>query len=528
MSDSGSGSGFLPGSKRGGDSRDPAHRHGSLLIRNARVLTLDDAGREWPRADIVIENGVICALGPDAGDAWPRPFARTIDGAGLLAMPGLVNAHFHSPGNLLKGSLPGLPLELFMLHEVPPLADSRAPGRLGYVGTMLGAVEMLRRGVTAVHDDAFHVPVATEESIDAIMQAYADAGIRATVAIDQPNVVEYDKYPFLRDLLPADVVRAMDAAPRQSGAELIALYRGFIDRWHGTYDDRLRSAVSCSAPQRVTPDYFAGLSALSREYDLPFNVHVLETKLQRVLGTQKYGKSLVRYVHDLGFLDERMLVIHAIWVDDDDIRLLAESGCTVAHNPVCNLRLGSGVMPFRRLHQAGVPICLGSDEATVDDSINLWFVAKTAALLHTIASPEYRDWPSAGEVLHALTRGGARAMRQEGRLGQLAPGCAADLALLDLDTLPFTPLNDLTRQLVLCEDGSSVRFTIVAGRVVFADGRVTTVDEKALRAEARALLAAQREPLTRARSQARRLEPHYREMYVRAARQDVGLDRWIR
>jgi cytosine/adenosine deaminase-related metal-dependent hydrolase len=499
----------------------------SLLIRGARVLTMDDARHEWPRADVVIENGVIAAVGPDAARGWPRPFARTIDGDGLLAMPGLINAHFHSPGNLLKGSLDGLPLELFMLYEVPPLADTGAGGRLGYVGTMLGALEMLRRGITAVHDDAFHVPVATETSIDAIMQAYLDAGIRATVAIDQPNIVEYDKYPFLRELLPDDVVRAMDAAPRQTGPELLALYRYLIDRWHGAESGRLHAAVSCSAPQRVTRDYFAGLSALSREHDLPFNIHILETKLQRVLGAEKFGKSLVRYVHDLGFLDERMMVIHAIWIDDDDIRLLADAGCTVAHNPVCNLRLGSGVMPFYRLRKAGVPICLGTDEATVDDSINLWFVAKTAALLHTIANPEYRDWPTAGETLRALTRGGARALRQPDRLGQLGPGCAADVALIDLDTLAFTPLNDLERQLVFCEDGSSVRFTIVAGRVVFEDGRITTVDERALRAEARELMTAQRAPLTRAREQASRLEPYYREMYLRAATRDVGMERWV-
>ncbi len=503
----------------------PAHE--SLVIRGARVLTMDDDGREWPRADIVVEDGVIGAVGPDCARTWPRPFARTVEGDGLLAMPGLINAHFHSPGTLLKGSLDGMPLELFMLHEVPPLADSGSVGRQGYVGTMLGAMEMLRRGITAVHDDAFHVPVATEESIDAIMQAYADAGIRATVAIDQPNVVEYDKYPFLRELLPDDIVRAMDSAPRQSTVELLALYRHLIGRWHGAENGRLRAAVSCSAPQRVTRDYFAGLSALSRAHDLPFNVHILETKLQRVLGAEKFGKSLVRYVHDLGFLDERMMVIHAVWIDDDDIRLLADAGCTVAHNPVCNLRLGSGAMPFDALRQAGVPLCLGTDEATVDDSINLWFVAKTAALLQTIATPEYRKWPSAGEVLHALTRGGARAMRQEGRLGQLAPGCAADLALLDLDTLAFTPLNDLKRQLVFCEDGSSVRYTIVAGRVVFEDGRVTTVDERTLRAEARALMAAKREQLASAGDDARRLEPYYRQMYLRAAAQDVGLDRWL-
>ena len=497
-----------------------------LLIRDARVLTLDEADREWPRADIVIEGGLITALGPDAGAAVHAD--RVIEAQGMLAMPGLINAHFHSPGNLLKGSLDGLPLELFMLYEVPPLAqsgDAVAAARMPYVRTMLGAMEMLRRGITAVHDDAFHVPIATVEGIDAIMQAYADAGIRATVAIDQPNIVEYDKFPFLKDLLPESERRAMDAAPRQSGEELLALYGHLIGRWHGASGGRLAAAVSCSAPQRVTADYFRGLSELSRRHDLPFNIHVLETRLQRVLGEEKFGKSLLRYVHDLGLLDERMMVIHAIWVDDADIELLAGSGCTVAHNPVCNLRLGSGVMPFYKLRAAGVPMCLGSDEASVDDTTNMWLVGKMAALLHTLGSNESRDWPAAGEVLGMLTRGGARALRRAHRSGQLAIGFDADVILLELDTLNFTPLNDLRRQLVFCEDGSSVRTTIVAGTVVYENGRLAGIDEAALRAEARALLLASAEARAAARQQAARLEPYYREMIRRADGYDVGFSR---
>ena len=116
-------------------------------------------------------------------------------------------------------------------------------------------------------------------------------------------------------------------------------------------------------------------------------------------------------------------------------------------------------------------------------------------------------------------------MRRERRIGQLAPGFAADLILLDLDTAAFTPLNDLRRQLVFCEDGGSVRCTIVAGRVVYEDGRVTTVDEKAIRAEARALMAGYRETLARAGREADRLAPYYREMYLQAAGRDVGLHR---
>lgn len=499
----------------------------SLLIRGAQVLTLDDAGHEWPRADIAIAGGRITAIGPGAGSEPARGFDRVIDAEGLIAMPGLVNAHFHSPGNLMKGMLPGYPLEVFMLHEVPPLAPSGDPTRVAYVRTMLGALEMLRRGITAVHDDAYHVPVASVESIDAIMRAYEDAGIRATVAIDQPNVVEYDKYPYLEALLPAPERSAMREAPRQSGAELLALYGHLIDRWHGAANGRLAAAVSCSAPQRVTPDYFAGLSALSKRHDLPFNIHVLETKLQRVLGIEKYGKSLLRYVHDLGLLDERMMVIHAIWIDAADIALLAAAGCTVAHNPVCNLRLGSGVMPYRALRAAGVPICLGTDEMNTDDSVNLWFVAKLAALLHTLETPDYTQWPVPAEILHAATRGGARALRRERDLGQLGVGCVADIVLLDRDSVAFTPLNDLRRQLVLCEDGASVRTTLVDGRVVFDNGRITTVDEAALRTELRELMGGYRQQLESAGRDAQRLEPFYRAMYAQAAAQDVGMSRWL-
>ena len=503
-------------------------RDGALVIRDAHVLTLDDGGREWACADLVIDGARIAALGPGAAAAWRGPVARTIDARGQLAMPGLINAHFHSPGNLMKGCLPGMPLELFMLHEVPPLAadaGSAEAQRLPYVRTMLGALEMLRRGITAVHDDAYHVPVATREGIDAICHAYADSGIRATVAIDQPNVPEVDKLPFLAELLTPGQRDALDAAPRQSSAELLALYDHLITRWHGAADGRLAAAVSCSAPQRVTDDYFRGLSALSRRHDLPFNVHILETRLQRVLGEVKHGKSLVRHVHDLGLLDERMMVIHAIWIDDADIALLARAGCTVAHNPVCNLRLGSGVMPWRALREAGVPLALGTDEMNTDDTVNLWAVAKTAALLQTLTDADDRRWPAAAEFLHAAPRGGARAMRRANDLGQLAVGAQADVILLDLDTHAFTPLNDLTRQLVYCEDGSSVRSSIVAGRVVFEDGRVAGVDERALRAEARALMAGCREQMARAGREASALEPAYRAMLERAAREPVPMSR---
>ena len=218
------------------------------IIRNARVLTMDPQGTEHARATVTVQDDVITAV--DAGDS-PRPArpadVREIEGAGHLVMPGLVNAHFHSSVNHLKGSLDSLPLELFMLYESPSDAAVMDP-RAVYVRTMLGALEMLKSGVTAVLDDAFFVPAPTAAAIDAVMQAYADSGIRATLALDQPNVAEIDKLPFLGDLLPP-ALRARAAAPPVMDADgLLGCYQHLLSRWHGAAEGRLRAAVSCSAP----------------------------------------------------------------------------------------------------------------------------------------------------------------------------------------------------------------------------------------------------------------------------------------
>jgi len=496
------------------------------LIKNAHVLTMDEHDQEYERADILIQGTKISRISQDIVLADGND-VEIINASGMVVMPGLVNGHIHSPGNLQKGTLDGMPLELFMLYEVPPLSDSPPSPRMNYIRTMIGIMEMLKAGVTSVHDDAYYVPYPTTDTIDGLMQAYADSGIRVAATLDQPNVIEYEKYPFLYEILPAEIRKKMEDAPIPSKEDLLSLYQYFIDNWHGTYQGRVKTAVSISCPQRVEVDYFKALSEISTEKDLPFNMHILETKLQRVLGEEKYGKSLVKYVDDLGLLNERVMVIHAIWVDDEDIDILAQSGCTVAHNPGCNLRLGSGVMPYRKLRDAGIPICLGSDEAIAEDTANMWSIGKLAATIHTLADPDYRNWPRAEEILWHLTRGGARAMRNQDHVGMLAPGYEADLILLDLNTLHFTPLNDLHRQLVYCEDGSSVRMVMVAGEIVARDGEILTVDEEAIKAEARELMQEYSKELKRAEQAAEKLLPYYHEMYMRAARRDVGMNRWV-
>ena len=183
-------------------------------------------------------------------------------------------------------------------------------------------------------------------------------------------------------------------------------------------------------------------------------------------------------------------------------------------------------MPFRPLRDRNVPIALGSDERSADDAVNLWAVLKQAGLVHQIADPDYTAWPKPIELLRAATSGGARGMRVP-NLGRIEVGCLADIILLDPDSLPFTPMNDLRHQLVYSHNGSSVRTSIVAGQVVMRDGRVLTVDEAALRKEIRERQAEINADVAATTRAADRLEPYWRAMYQRAAAVDVGFTRWV-
>jgi 5-methylthioadenosine/S-adenosylhomocysteine deaminase len=374
------------------------------------------------------------------------------------------------------------------------------------------------------------MPYPTPEIIDAVMQAYADCGIRASVALDQPELPERDKLPYTSGSQDQAFRAAMGSVAPMGASGLLEMYDHLISTWHGAAGGRLTAAVSISAPQRVTPEYFAQLDDLSRTHHIPLFAHMLETKVQRTLATEQArftGRSLVRYTADLGLLNDRTNVIHAVWVDDEDLELIAAAGAVVAHNPVSNLRLGSGVAPYRRMRELGITTCLGVDEAICDDSCNLWGVVKMAGLIHNITGLDSDLWPTAREVLDSLWNGGAASLLRRGELGAVREGYLADLAVLDLHSHAFTPLNDLRGQLVYCESGSSVRLTMVDGRVVFEDGRVSSVDETALLAEARELFAQKLPAVSRARAEAGEVFPHFQSIVRRAAAADVGMNRWV-
>ncbi len=498
----------------------------SVLFREVYVYDAAAPNAMTGPTDVLVEGDRIAAV-----RAVPDPLgARVVEGGGRhLLVPGLINAHFHSTANHLKGSVRSLPLELFMLYESPAEPALTPTPREAYLRTMLGAIEMLQRGITCVQDDAFMMPFPEPEIIDAVASAYRDSGIRAFMALDQPELPEAEKLPFVGEL--DEAVRKVLTAPAPAPSwQLLEMYQHLIETWHGAADDRIRAAVSISAPQRVSLEYFAALDDLAERHGLPLYAHMLETKVQRTLMTEQPrfdGRSVVGYTARAGLLKPHTNVIHAVWVDDADLDAIAAAGATVVHNPVSNLRLGSGVAPWRSFLERGIPVALGTDEAICDDTINVWTVAKTAGLIHNISGLDSDEWPTPAEILDALWPGGARAVRREDDLGVIAPGMLADLALVDLHTVAFTPLNDLREQLVHCEDGRGVVLTMVGGSVVAENGQVTTVDEEAILNEARELFAAKRSALNAARDVAEHLLPAYQHIVRRAAATDVGFSRWV-
>jgi 5-methylthioadenosine/S-adenosylhomocysteine deaminase len=498
--------------------------HERLLIRGARLLDLSSPDAMSGPVDIVVDGGAIVAL--TASSREPISGVRVIDAAGSLAMPGLVNAHFHSSGSFNRGLVDNLPLELFMLYELPPFDFGPFPAELYRARVLLGAIEMLKTGVTAVLDDPIYSPAASEETVDAVMGAYRDCGLRATVTIYQPNTKEHSWFPYAEELLPGDILERLEREHVPSTDALMAAYESFVRRWHGAEGGRLRCGVSCSAPQRATDEYMLRLHALARRERLPFNLHIYESKVQRVAGDVLHGGSLVRHVRDLGVLDDLSVIAHAVWVDDTDIADIAQAGSVVVHSPSGNLRCGSGIMPYRKLREAGVPVALCTDEATVEDTSSLWNVGRLAALLHKIDHPDHATWPTAAEILDSMTGAGAAAMGLRNEIGLLRVGARADIILIDLDGPVYTPFVNLPNHLVYGEDGRSVWLVIVDGRVVAREGRVLTVDEKAVRDQVRGLMPGWLDALKPAERWAERLRPAFEEVVRRCAVADTGINRW--
>lgn len=462
-------------------------RPAPTVFRGGLVLAPDESGALTPRrADVRVEDATIAEVGVievARGD-------EVIEAAGKLIMPGLINGHFHSWEALLKGRYDNMPLEIWMLYAYP-LADYPAlSSRLIYLRTLLNAAEALKSGVTSVVDDVVELPGLFSsagqdmDSLAAVFDAYQTIGIRATCSGHVLDRSLLDTMPYVDELLPPKLVAHARMFEPPSVSQYLDFSREAIRRFHGRAG-RLRYMVAPSGPQRCSDELLTRAHALAAEHDLAYHLHLLETRLQGQVGALQLGKSLVQHLHDLGVLDERATFAHGIWVSESDMELLGGAGCSVIHNAISNLKLGAGIAPLRALLAAGVNVGLGTDGCGSNDTPRLFDVMRVAGLVHKLETPDYEKWPSAHDILFAATRGSAMSARMGEVTGSIEVGKAADLVLVDLGTLSFTPCNDIVRQLVYCENGSSVRAVMVDGRLLVRDGILLTIDEADLLAELR-------------------------------------------
>ncbi len=449
------------------------------------VLTLDAASTVLDSADVLVEDGVISAVGKLDGPSIDH-CDRIIEAESRLLVPGLVNAHTHSPANLIQGTGDRLSHPAFMWMNQAYTAH-KTPREI-YISAMLGCVQMLLSGTTAAID---HFPgqAFSAEDVDAVLSAYRDSGMRVVLGLRFYDEGFDDIAP--RDgTIPKDLaqeIRSLNPLQPMPLQDVRDLMVDAIDRWHGA-DGRLGVFPSPSNPERCTDGGLIMCQELAERYDLGIHTHLLETRVQSDIAQRKYGCTMVEHLARLGLLTHRLSCAHTIWVDEQDIEMLAESGAVVVHNPESNLKIGAGIAPIVDMAARGVTIALGTDGAGTNDNLIMHEAMRLAAILHRPANASRQSWFSANDVLRMATHGGAAALCQGGRIGSIETGNRADLVLYRLDAPWWIPVNDPTSQLVFAENGSSVDTVIVDGRVVVEGGRVTAFDAKAVCEEAKPMM----------------------------------------
>ncbi len=479
------------------------------LLKNGMVMTLNAADEIIENCDLLIEGDEIKAIGKNIES---RPGDEIIDCSNKLIMPGIVNSHFHSQENLFKGYIDNLPLELWMLYTYPALEYGPFTPRLIYLRTMLGIIGMIKAGVTSVQDDFHEIPFATVEGESAAIQAYVDAGLRANVSMTEITNHLCDMLPYLREIMPKDIQEKIPG-PRSS-EEIYRTQEEIIQKWNGV--DDVKVVVSPGAPQRCSTEHLQKMFKLAEKYDIPYHIHICETRAQRITGREFYGSSITRYAYETGILDARTTIAHNIWLDEQDIECYIKSGVNAVHNPVSNLKLGSGIMPLLKLQEAGINICLGTDGMSSNDTYNMFEVMKETALLHKITQPDYKKWPTSDMVLTMATKNAARSLMRQNEIGSLEPGKKADMLIVDLHSEAFGPYtipSTVKNHLVYCENGSSINMSIIKGKIVMKDHEILTIDEKALLAELRDMVPQFFEDYEKTLEKAESLVPYLEKMY---------------
>jgi 5-methylthioadenosine/S-adenosylhomocysteine deaminase len=447
----------------------------SFTIQN--VLIPVEGGYET--TDVQVVNNCISAIalakrseGKPSKRIGPNvdPAGTVIDGTNKLLLPGFVNAHTHSSEMWQRGIIPPLPLELWLaeLYNFTPLNPEQI-----YLSALGTAVETLLSGGTTVVDHLVLIPGQELETIAAAVRAYQEIGIRAFIG------------PLIQDESLTAGMPAGDSAIEhvdyiRSSKATLDLMESAIKQFHNP-EIGVNILLAPTGIQLCSDALFEGCIDLSDRKNICRHSHLLETLAQKQLAQEKYGCSAVKHLQKIGYLSSKTSLAHCVWLDDSDIAIMAETQSTVVHNPLSNLRLGSGIAPILKYRQAGVNVSFGCDGAASNDSQDLLEAIKIGSILHNITDLDYRNWITPRQSVEMASLGGAKGLNIAEELGSLTIGKKADFVLYDLTSLSLLPRTDPIGLLILGRPTNAVHSVWVNGKQIVGEGKVKTIDVDDLR-----------------------------------------------
>lgn len=378
-------------------------------------------------------------------------FDREIDCRGNLLMSGLYNLHCHAAMTLFRGYGEDLPLQAWLETRIFPAEDRLTPEKVK-AASLLAIAEMLRGGIVSFSDMYFFC----EKTCEAVLEA----GIKANVS---------------RSLVSFTPGARAKGDPRFE--EALSLYRTY----HLEGEGRLKIDMSLHAEYSNTESYIRDIAEFTADNHLIMHTHLSETEKEHNECIARHGMTPTAFYDACGLFAAPTVCAHGVWVNDDDIAILAERGAAVAHNPCSNLKLGSGIAPVEKMRRAGVNVALGTDGAASNNTLDIFKEMYMASLLGKGSARCPTDMP-ASAVLDMATVNGAMAQGRA-KAGRLEVGYAADLILVDLSSLNNLPSYDAAYTAVYSASSRDVLMTVVDGRILYENGEFTTLDMEKIKDE---------------------------------------------